>query len=326
MRKVTMPRAVLESHKTAFATYVEDGLKELLNEYRADQESCEYLQTLMIDPQNPFRLNSIVIRSIEELAEVVNSIETLKRTFLGKDWKPLEESLKKVFNYTYQFVQGHNSQKWTSGQYIKHMIDAGLVYCPYCNCNLIEVYPTCSGKIHKGPLDHFYDKDAYPYLALSIYNLIPVCDQCNREKGTSQVSLATHSHPFFDDFHELVYFEVADKPFDALYGNQRKCKIKLRSLGKERSTNAIKSADYVELVSRYNFGGGPIAREIYDKGVRYRGMTMVDYRNLANMKKMSLVDLCADEFGVRPDGADINRRHYGKLRNDLMPESLKKLR
>lgn len=326
MRKVTMPQLVLEFHEAAFASYVEENLKELLNKYCADQESCEYLQQLMIDARDPSKNTSLVIRPIEGLAKVVHSIDSIKGKYPRKDWKPLEKSLKAVFNYSYLFVQGNNSKKWDSGQYIELMIGAGLKYCPYCNCTLIEAYPTRMGKMHKGPLDHFYDKGAYPYLSLSIYNLIPVCDQCNREKGAAQVALSTHSHPFFDDFHELVYFEVTDEPFDALFGNQKKCTIQLCSFEKERSPNAINLADDVELVSRYNSGGGQIAREIYDKGVKYRKMTMVDYRKLADIKGLSLIDLCADEFGVKPDGSDINGKHYGKMRHDLMPESLKELR
>jgi len=59
----------------------------------------------------------------------------------------------------------------------------GLTVCPYCNRNYIYNIPdsrrtTCE-------LDHFYDKAAFPFLALSFYNLIPSCKTCNHLKSNA---------------------------------------------------------------------------------------------------------------------------------------------
>jgi hypothetical protein len=59
----------------------------------------------------------------------------------------------------------------------------GLSVCPYCNRNYIFNIPetqrtTCE-------LDHFYDKAAFPFLALSFYNLIPSCKTCNHLKSNA---------------------------------------------------------------------------------------------------------------------------------------------
>lgn len=54
--------------------------------------------------------------------------------------------------------------------------------CPYCNRNYIDVID--GDEYHSTfELDHFYSKDKYPMLAVSLYNLIPVCPSCNRIKG-----------------------------------------------------------------------------------------------------------------------------------------------
>ena len=58
--------------------------------------------------------------------------------------------------------------------------NVGISVCPYCNRNYIfsnENVITCQ-------LDHFYNKDKYPILAVSFFNLIPCCPTCNRLKGT----------------------------------------------------------------------------------------------------------------------------------------------
>lgn len=325
MRKVRMPRAILRCHKNAFAAYVEDGLKKLLKANSHYKGCCEYIRCLMIDSNEVSKKKSIVIRNIRELACVVSAVGSVKAKYPRMRWSQLEKSLKKLFNYGYRFVNGNNLIKWDTGQYIKGMVDAGLEYCPYCNRHPLESYATSDGKTHKGPLDHFYDKTKYPYLALSIYNLIPVCDKCNNEKGTKATSLSSHTHPFHDDFHGLVAFSVAEKPLVALFGKKKRCTIELCQRKKQRSAAAVKLARDIELVNRYNDNdGNRVAKDILGKGVRYRAFTMANYLGLARMKGLKTLDeVCVEEFGVKPDGSDINLRQYGKLRNDLMPASLK---
>ncbi len=53
--------------------------------------------------------------------------------------------------------------------------EINIKVCPYCNLRDISLYE--SHNISKrGHLDHFYSKAKYPYLALSLYNLIPSCE------------------------------------------------------------------------------------------------------------------------------------------------------
>ena len=298
-----IPRSVLIRHKEAFADDVENSLNNLIVQYAHVKEYCEYIRCLMIAPNESFKKKSIVIRNVMELARVVSAVDSVKGRYPRKGWSRLEKDLKRVFNYTYRFVKGNNSKRWDTGQYIQMMIDAGLIYCPYCNCHPLEAYPTGGGKTHKGPLDHFYDKARYPYLALSIYNLVPVCDQCNHEKLTKPTSLGSHTHPFHDDFHNLVVFSVQD-PLKALYGNT--CKIELCPLQEKRSPEAVKLACDIKLVNRYNAGAGrQIAHSVLDKGAKYRKYSINAMQRLAKIKRMSLEELYADEFGVKPDGTDI---------------------
>lgn len=63
--------------------------------------------------------------------------------------------------------------------------------CPYCNHNF-TLYIDILGKTKKKGLfqfDHFYDKSDYPYLSMSLYNLIPSCSLCNHQKRTTLLDL-----------------------------------------------------------------------------------------------------------------------------------------
>lgn len=62
------------------------------------------------------------------------------------------------------------------------LIDVSV--CPYCNRNYI-ISLEKSG-IATCELDHFYNKDDYPFFALSFYNLIPACKPCNHIKSNKK--------------------------------------------------------------------------------------------------------------------------------------------
>jgi len=58
--------------------------------------------------------------------------------------------------------------------------------CPYCNSEyvgVVDLHKIENGipviKTVKGQLDHFYNKEFYPYLAISRNNLVPSCHTCN---------------------------------------------------------------------------------------------------------------------------------------------------
>lgn len=82
--------------------------------------------------------------------------------------------------YTNVFAKGRKF-------HISLVDDLGLKTCPYCNRGYI--YSTRRGVGKSEPkntcqLDHFIDKGKYPYFALSLFNLIPVCSSCNHSKHT----------------------------------------------------------------------------------------------------------------------------------------------
>lgn len=64
----------------------------------------------------------------------------------------------------------------------------GVSVCPYCNrayTFFVENKPRAASRNIRPELDHFYPKRdrRYMHLALSLYNLVPSCPQCNQLKG-----------------------------------------------------------------------------------------------------------------------------------------------
>lgn len=60
----------------------------------------------------------------------------------------------------------------------------GVTVCPYCNRSYIfTVKKDARNGKARPQYDHFFPKSIYPYLALSMYNLIPSCAVCNGGKS-----------------------------------------------------------------------------------------------------------------------------------------------
>lgn len=84
-------------------------------------------------------------------------------------------------NVYYIFVHyGYDSGLFPKGE----LINASHAdVCPYCNRTFIRNVTGKDGKQIKGQLDHFLDKDTYPFLAILKYNLVPSCPYCNGTTG-----------------------------------------------------------------------------------------------------------------------------------------------
>ena len=90
-----------------------------------------------------------------------------------------------------------------------------VTVCPYCNRNFVN----STYKRTLCDLDHFYDKEKYSLLAVSFYNLIPVCHACNHAKLNKAISYSPHDTKFgTDDLLESDYFITGP---DYLYDNKQ---------------------------------------------------------------------------------------------------------
>jgi 5-methylcytosine-specific restriction endonuclease McrA len=89
--------------------------------------------------------------------------------------------------------------------------------CPYCNLETISIIKSNDKGKMLLSLDHFYPKSLYPYLALSFYNLIPCCHNCNSNiKGDKNFTIETHVNPYLESFNDLYTFKLPKKSLSTL--------------------------------------------------------------------------------------------------------------
>ena len=83
----------------------------------------------------------------------------------------------------------------------------------------LSICPSCGELGRPNTLDHYLPKAAYPHLCITPANLFPMCDACQRAKGSKvgdAVSPRFFLHPYYDVFvaAQVLRLEIA-APFDA---------------------------------------------------------------------------------------------------------------
>ena len=68
--------------------------------------------------------------------------------------------------------------------------------CPYCNRNFINSYIIDDDIKTSAEFDHFFSKSKYPIFAISLYNLIPCCHDCNHTKGKEEFNISPYDKKY----------------------------------------------------------------------------------------------------------------------------------
>lgn len=151
-------------------------------------------------PQNlqiniPVLKKSVTIIYLEDLfKKIVDFLKIVNDMF--------KERILSIFNYS-SFIDTQTDNK----AYIFTQ-KLGINVCPYCNMNYIFTNDKGHGKT-RPELDHFFPKSLYPYLAISLYNLIPSCHICNSNlKKAIDFHSEKHLHPYENNNYLDYQFKI----------------------------------------------------------------------------------------------------------------------
>lgn len=118
------------------------------------------------------------------------------------------------------FYKNYRDFRRDEGANMVKALDIGV--CPYCNRNYIDIYSKNKKLYFKGELDHYYPKSKYPHLALSLFNMIPVCKTCNHEKN--DINNKQGLYPYRNKGEDYCNFELSwlteNDKYDITYQNE----------------------------------------------------------------------------------------------------------
>ena len=184
-----------------------------------------------------------------------------------------------------------------------------VTVCPYCNRNFVN----STYKRTMCDLDHFYDKETYPILAVSFHNLVPVCHACNHAKASNAISYSPHNTKFNTD--DLLSFDFYIGGIDywvdnKLIGIEIDCSRELES-----NVQELKLREVYQIHS-------DIVQECIKKAIMFNPDYMTDLFNTYNGLFESEEELYRIVFGNYMEESSYGKRPLSKLTKDILSKLL----
>lgn len=190
--------------------------------------------------------------------------------------------------------------------------------CPYCNMHytlFAEEGNKYKDKLTKFQYDHFFDKADYPFLSMSLYNLIPSCGVCNQGKSTGHLSLKFH--PYASSIAEQFHFEVSD-PL-SLYSGRKKDRIELKMIPDNVTNAEIKEFDDTFHLHTLYRRHGDVAQEVFDKA--YEEPYYLDTSSFSFLSGAASEYMLRLTYGVYLNKEEIEKRPMSKFIQDLRKQA-----
>lgn len=214
--------------------------------------------------------------------------------------------LTEIFNYKTLIV---NNKKASFA--IAKLI--GVNTCVYCNRQYIFTVTKGKKGIVRPEFDHYLPKSIYPFLALSLYNLIPSCHICNSNcKGREE--LPENFNPYLnkDTFFKFSY--IPD-------GQGIPKKIKIKDINPKYKTEIKKFLAVFKLKEIYDYHIPLEVNEIYTFATKYSDAYLQQLLNqLGKNFNLSQEEAYRMLFGTELLESKDNDRPLSKLKRDILIE------
>jgi hypothetical protein len=289
-----------------------------------DRESTRFFEFLL-------RGNNLFALLNKPAYKLPGVIDTLKSHFrgLGRQDTEIMKLCRVVFiRHGYDSTLANDHYKFPKNELID---DVGADVCPYCNRTFIKHVKgrkTDEAGNYivvelKAQLDHFYDKDRYPYLAVSRYNLVPCCPTCNGIGGkyTDDVADTGIVNPFaLKDAHGMAFnIDVGDSGLMAMSKLEKDIKIKIEY---PTGSSLDKNVNTFNLQMLYDCHKD-YAAELYKIHLFRQTQAYRDY--IKALTEDSSSGICQEDVyrimtGTYEDERDFNKRPLAKFSNDILED------
>lgn len=197
-------------------------------------------------------------------------------------------------------------QRFPRREFVKEL---QVTVCPYCNRNFVN----STYKRTMCDLDHFYDKETYPILAVSFHNLVPVCHACNHAKGSKAIAYSPHNTIYNTD--ELLSFDYFITGMDYLFDNKQ-IGIEIDSENNfELNVKKLKLREVYQIHS-------DIVQECIKRAIVFSPKYLADLFNTYNGLFESEEELYRTVFGNYMEESSYGNRPLSKLTRDILSKLL----
>ena len=254
-----------------------------------------------------YELKDLLCSDYEKLLEIKDEIKT--------KYSSQNNIIKQLFNYDKAKSKTITPKLSKLQPKISKFIQdkVGVDTCYFCNIEFINKFKNAKGEIKNGfTLDHYIDKGKYPFLALSLYNLIPSCYTCNSKvKGSDEINNLSPSSSKFD-FDKKVKFRTFMENDNLQIVDERDFRLLLKE---NFSDNYQEYIDGFLLNERYEYHKQKVI-EMINKRKEYPDSRI---KELAHLSQKTEEEVKQDLFGEYLSET-LHKQPLGKLIQDISKE------
>lgn len=268
--------------------------------------SCKkYLPKDFFDSESP-TFKELVLAPYEKLKKAESHIK--KNSWFKMRAECFDSKCKNASDINDLYIEIYNAfknvmdaQRNKTSMRVRIVKEADLTVCPYCNRDYINCR---ADNVSGAQLDHFFSKSDYPVFAVSLYNLVPVCANCNRIKSAQKKEFAS---PFDEtiNWEDDVKFVYQPKSLDSV-------KIDIKS-GNPAIVNNIEALRIKEAYQIHEFE----ILELQDKQQAYSESQKQEIQEVLHKVKISDDEIKRIIFGPKITPKDIRKKPLGKMISDL---------
>lgn len=221
--------------------------------------------------------------------------------------------LRKIFSYS-----AFRDSKGSWGAY--HLCgSARYSVCPYCHLRQTETQPPAPGLAGYRPqLDHFFSQDEYPFLAVSLWNLVPSCGVCNgpNMKFTKNFMNPVHLNPLRDAAEIEFSLRPKSGTWSVMLIAMREAKGAYCVDVRATTIAAKNSRSTFQLIPQYQ----AYVHDAY-RLAKVGAKNREDYR-IGVKAAIGLEMTLEDELGFSPFGSEFKGVPQGRMKLDVYLDSL----
>lgn len=285
--------------------------KEKEAEQKLILDSCrKFLPNDFFDSETP-SLKELVLAPFKKLKEAKSYIEHTSKEQMRKECFDPRSKNKSQINDLYfkiyeAFDKVADSQKNKTSMRVRMVAAADITVCPYCNRDYIN----CRAETVAGAqLDHFFSRSEYPVFAVCLYNLVPVCANCNRVKSAKSTEFASPFDETIDWDKEITF----TYKLDGL--NVAEIDIEIEPDNKAIENNIaamrIKAAYQLHTLE---------IMELREKKKAYSDSQIEEIRDVLHCLNISDEEIKRIVFGKEIMPEDMRKKPLGKLLRDIHKE------
>lgn len=191
--------------------------------------------------------------------------------------------------------------------------------CAYCNSQFTLYVSHNHRKSARFQYDHFFNKSKYPFLSISLYNLIPSCPICNNVKGSREISTNDLLlHPYENNIADLFDFKISDGLIGLYLGITPNIKITLQA-NKNRLQDIVNNFNDLFQITGIYERHHDIIEDLYEKVYKYKAYIEEGNFNFLDInfsKNMRLF------LGTYIEKNEIEKRPLTKFTQDIWKQLL----